>query len=157
MARRRRPPPGDSPTVTINQSQSPHQSDPTGSGPILFTVKFNQPVIAFDERKVSFVGSTAGAFFTAAVSGIGPVYTVAVTGMTSPGTVVASVPAHTVVSYQYADNLASTSTDNVVTFDNVAPTVTINQAAGQADPTGVTPDHVHGGVQRVGDRVHRAE
>ena len=34
---------------------------------------------------------------------------------------------------------ASTSTDNMVTFDNVAPTVTINQAAAPADPTGGGP------------------
>ena len=30
---------------------------------------------------------------------------------------------------------ASSSTDNTVTFDNVQPTVTINQAAAQNDPT----------------------
>src|SRR5262249_59157488 len=36
-------------------------------------------------------------------------------------------------------NTASTSTDNTVTFDSVAPTVTINQAAGQADPTNASP------------------
>src|SRR6185436_15650125 len=30
---------------------------------------------------------------------------------------------------------ASTSTDNTVTYDVVGPTVTINQAAGQNDPT----------------------
>jgi hypothetical protein len=33
----------------------------------------------------------------------------------------------------------ATSTDNSVTFDNVVPTVTINQAVGQADPTRVSP------------------
>ena len=36
-------------------------------------------------------------------------------------------------------NTASTSTDNTVTFDATAPTVTINQAAGQADPTNSSP------------------
>src|SRR5206468_3961455 len=36
-------------------------------------------------------------------------------------------------------NTASTSTDNTVSFDNVAPTVTINQAGGQADPTNASP------------------
>src|SRR5439155_897158 len=34
---------------------------------------------------------------------------------------------------------ASTSTDNSVTFDATPPTVTINQAAGQGDPTSAAP------------------
>ncbi|MEP7135784.1 MAG: sortase, partial [Chloroflexota bacterium] len=34
---------------------------------------------------------------------------------------------------------ASTSTDNQVTFDSVAPTVTINQAVAQVDPTNASP------------------
>src|SRR5439155_17864315 len=34
---------------------------------------------------------------------------------------------------------ASTSTDNTVTFVTVTPTVTMNQAAGQADPTSSSP------------------
>src|SRR4029079_8481963 len=38
-----------------------------------------------------------------------------------------------------AATLASTSTDNAVAFDLAAPTVTINQAAGQADPTSTGP------------------
>jgi hypothetical protein len=36
-------------------------------------------------------------------------------------------------------NMASTSTDNTVTFNGFAPTVTINQAAAQADPTAASP------------------
>src|SRR5204863_6036117 len=34
---------------------------------------------------------------------------------------------------------ASTSTDNTVAFNNTAPTVTINQGAGQVDPTNSSP------------------
>ena len=40
------------------------------------------------------------------------------------------------------DNAASTSTDNTVTYnapDTTPPTVTINQASGQADPTSAGP------------------
>ena len=36
-------------------------------------------------------------------------------------------------------NSASTSTDNSVTYDVTGPTVTINQASGQADPVNVGP------------------
>ena len=53
-------------------------------------------------------------------------------------------------------NTASTSTDNTVTWDVTAPTVTINQAAGQADPTNTPPINFTVVVQRGGDRLrHR--
>ena len=69
------------------------------------------------------------------MTGSGTTYNVAVSGMTNSGTVIASLAAG--VASDAAGNAsgASTSTDNTVTFDVSAPTVTINQAAGQADPT----------------------
>src|SRR5438552_2521406 len=36
-------------------------------------------------------------------------------------------------------SLPSTNTDNTVSFDNSPPGVTLNQAAGQVDPTGAKP------------------
>src|SRR5439155_24706542 len=36
-------------------------------------------------------------------------------------------------------NNVSTSTDNTVTYDTIKPSVTVNQAAGQNDPTGTSP------------------
>ena len=39
----------------------------------------------------------------------------------------------------YAPSQASTSSDNSVTYDATAPTVTVEQAAGQADPTSGSP------------------
>ena len=36
-------------------------------------------------------------------------------------------------------NIASTSTDNTVTYDITGPSVTINKAAAQGDPTTVSP------------------
>ncbi len=35
--------------------------------------------------------------------------------------------------------MAASSTDNEVTYDATPPTVTINQATGQADPTNASP------------------
>src|SRR2546430_12439190 len=66
-------------------------------------------------------------------------YTVAVTGMTTAGTVIASIPAG--VAQDGAGNLntASTSTDNSVSFDATPPSLTINQAADQADQTSASP------------------
>ncbi|HJU75215.1 MAG TPA: Ig-like domain-containing protein [Gemmatimonadaceae bacterium] len=124
------------PTVTINQTVG--QPDPTTGGPISFTVVFNKAVTGFTASDVSFTGSTAGGTLVAAVSGTGPTYTVLVTGMTSNGTVVASIPAGAANDAGNQPNAASTSTDNSVTFTVGSPTVTINQASGQADPTGAT-------------------
>ena len=55
------------------------------------------------------------------------------------GTVVASVPAGAAFDAASNANVASTSTDHSVTFDNAPPAVTINQAATQSDPTAVSP------------------
>ena len=62
--------------------------------------------------------------------------------MTGPGTVTPAVNAgEAFANSSGLVNTASTSTDDTVTFDNIAPTVTINQATGQADPTDVSPIH----------------
>ena len=66
-----------------------------------------------------------------------------VTGMTGAGTVVASVPAGAVTDAIGLGNEASTSTDNVVDFDGIAPTVIVNPAPGQADPTNTGPIDFH--------------
>ena len=76
------------------------------------------------------------------ISGGASTYTVAVSGMTTDGTVVATIAAGGVTDAAGNANTASTSTDNSVTFtapDTTAPTVTINQAAGQSDPTSASP------------------
>ena len=125
------------PSVTINQAAA--QADPTKITPINFTVVFSATVTGFATGDVSFTGSTAGGTLVGTVTGSGTTYNVAVTGMTTSGTVVASVPASVAIDGSSRPNLASTSTDNTVTWDVTAPTVTIDQAASQADPTGVSP------------------
>jgi hypothetical protein len=122
------------PSVTINQASG--QADPTTAGPILFTVQFTESVTGFTASDVAFTGSTVGGTLAAAVTGSGASYTVSVSGMTGTGTVVASIPAGAATDGDNNPSLASTSTDNTVTFQTPgAATVTINQAAAQADPT----------------------
>src|SRR5205807_1371042 len=100
---------------------------------------FSEVVTDFATGDVT-LGGTAGAT-TAIVSGSGTTYDVAVSGMSGSGTVIASLAAS--VAHDAAGNAstASTSTDNTVTFDITAPTVTINQAATQVDPTNASPIH----------------
>jgi hypothetical protein len=127
------------PTVTIDQG--PSQVDPTTVSPIVFAVVFSEPVTGFTSADVTISGS-AGGTKTVVITGTGPSYTASVSGMTTSGTVVATIPAGRVLDATSNPNSASTSTDNTVTFTapvNQPPTVTINQGASQIDPTSVTP------------------
>ena len=120
------------PTVTINQKSG--QADPTNALPILWTVTFSEPVTGFVVGDLSRTGSsgTSGAF---AITGSGANYEISVTGSLANGTTAFTLPANRVNDLAGNTNTAaSTSTDNTVTYDTVAPTVTINQKSGQADP-----------------------
>ena len=68
-----------------------------------------------------------------------------ISGMTQNGNDTVSIPANatTAVALPHLGNAASTSLDNSITFQIAAPpstpTVTINQASGQADSTSTSP------------------
>jgi len=123
------------PTVTINQTAG--QTDPTNASQLRFTVVFSESVIGFAAGDVTITG-TAGGTKKVVVIGGGTTYDVAVSGQTD-GTVIATIPAGAAVDSAQNPSAASTSTDNTMTYDGTAPTVTINQAAGQADPTATSP------------------
>ena len=117
------------PSVTINQAAS--QADPASSAPILFTAIFSEAVNGFTSGDVA-VGGTAGGTKTVSVSGGPSSYTVAVSGMTSSGTVTATIPAGAARDGAGNNNTASTSSDNTVTFnapDGTPPTVDITSPA----------------------------
>src|SRR5213076_3136099 len=118
------------PSVTINQA--PGQADPTNSSPINFSAVFSEPVSGFTGAGVTISG-TAGGTKTATVSGGPTIYTVAVSGMSSSGTVLASIPAGMATDAAGNLNTASTSTDNSVTFTPVSPIVLENQQPGSGN------------------------
>src|SRR5437867_899185 len=127
------------PTVTINQAAG--QADPTSASPINFTAVFSEPVSGFTGAGVTISGS-AGGTMPVAVSGGPSTYTVAVSGMSSAGTVIASIPAGVARDAANNANTASTSTDNSVTFtppSPAPPTDTHNHAADQAQPPTASP------------------
>jgi hypothetical protein len=105
------------PTVTINQATG--QADPTNTTPVNYTVVFSETVTGFTNTDITFTG-TAGAT-TATVTGSGPTYNVAITGMTINGTVKPTIAANTAQDTAGNPNTASTSTDNTVTYDTTAP------------------------------------
>ncbi|PKO12885.1 MAG: hypothetical protein CVU39_21490, partial [Chloroflexi bacterium HGW-Chloroflexi-10] len=133
------------PSVTINQKDSaPVQADPTNSSPINFTVVFSEPVSGFGAEDVDLSGSAGAAVVS--ITEIAPLddtsFNVGVSGMTQDGSVTAAVLANSVQDTLGNFNAApSNSTDNSVIYDSTSPTVTINKAAGQTDPTGISPIH----------------
>ena len=83
------PPDTTAPTVTIDQAEG--QDDPTDTSPIDFTVVFSEEVAGFIGVDITLSG-TAGAD-TAIVTGGPSIYNVAVSGMTSDGTVIVTIGA----------------------------------------------------------------
>src|SRR5204862_990701 len=118
------------PTVAIDQAAG--QADPTSSSPISFTAVFSKPVSGFSGAGVTISG-TAGGTKTVTVSGGPSTYNVAVSGMTTSGTVIASIPAGVAQDAAGNLNIASTSTDNSVTFTFVSPVVLENQQPGSGN------------------------
>src|SRR5207247_2624270 len=115
-------------------------------------VVFSEPVSGFTGSDVTITG-TAGGAKTVTVSGSGSSYTAAVSGMTTSGTVVATIAAGVATDAAGNGNTASTSTDNTVTFnapDTTPPSVTINQAATQADPASDRQSDVKGECSEPG-------
>ncbi|GAB4278289.1 MAG: hypothetical protein Fur0025_04740 [Oscillatoriaceae cyanobacterium] len=118
------------PTVTIEQATG--QTDPATTSPISFTVTFSETVTGFDAADISFTGSTAGGTLTPTITGSGTTYNVAVAGMTTSGTVVPSVIANAATDAAGNPSVASTSTDNTVTY-NTIPTVSNITKTGNED------------------------
>lgn len=106
---------GVRPTVTINKGAG--QADPsTESINVVFDVVFSEPVTGFNAADV-IVGGTAtfpAGGPTINVTGSGALYTVAVSGMITDGTVTATIPANAALSATADRTQASTSTDNNV-------------------------------------------
>jgi len=70
---------------------------------------------------VNLSASTAPGALSALITGGPTTYNVAVSGMSGPGNVIASIPAGAAQDAAGNGNTASTSTDNTVTFDNIPP------------------------------------
>lgn len=107
------------PSVTINQAAG--QADPTTSSPVRFTAVFSEPVSGFATGDVTLAGTAGATTAVVTPAGTGTTFNVAVSGMTSAGTVIATIPAGRATDARGAPNTASTSTDNVVTFNEPPP------------------------------------
>ena len=114
------------PAVTLNQKSG--QSDPTNTLPILWTVTFSEPVTGFDASDLTRGGTTTGG--TVAVTGSGDGYEISLSGTPTNGTTLFTIAASKAQDLAGNVNTASTSTDNTVTYDTVAPLVAVAQVNG---------------------------
>jgi hypothetical protein len=129
-----------SPAVTVEQALG--QADPTNDQPVHFTAQFSEPVTGFAANDVTLGGSAGSAAATVTVTpGVSNRYDIAVSGLSSDGTLTASVGVNSAEDAAQNGNLDSTSVDNEVTFDSTSPDVSVEQAAGQDDPTNDQPVH----------------
>ena len=131
------------PTVTVNQSAG--QTDPTGGTPINFTVVFSEPInaSAFTMSNITQTGINPSLItWRITDSGDHKTFTLSAIAVATAatGTIQPTIVAGAVDDLAGNGNIPNTSADNTVTFNGAdAPSVTINQAAGQVDPTNVLP------------------
>jgi Bacterial Ig-like domain/Domain of unknown function (DUF4214) len=129
------------PMVTLEQAAD--QTDPTNGSPILFTAVFSEPVTGFDENGV-LIGGTANPLI-ATVTESGPMdgttYTIAVSGMLNDGTVTVSIVAGAGQDAAGNLSLASTSVDNIVTYDATAPAAPSAPVLASSSDTGIPGDN----------------
>ncbi len=108
------------PSVTVQQAIG--QDDPSYRAPIGFTVVFSEPVTGFTASDVVVTGTASGTK-TVTIAGSGATYTVWVSGMTSSGTVIVTIPAGVAQDEAGNGNTASTGANNSVSYvyDVTAP------------------------------------
>ncbi len=104
----------EAPTVTINQASS--QDDPSSSSTIAFTAVFSEVVTGFDVDDLILSGSANASNASIEANANGTTYGITVTGMNTDGTVIATIKTDAATDAAGNTSLASTSSDNSVTF-----------------------------------------
>ena len=126
--------------VAVTVEKSAGQMDPASTLPITFDVVFAESVTGFEASDVVIGGTATGVVHS--ISGSGDAYVIWINDVGTDGTVSVSIPSGVCQSAASVINDASTSIDNDVMYITAPPTpidVTINQAAGQDDPTDTLP------------------
>jgi len=91
------------------------QSDPANFGPINFALTFNEDVTGLEVSDIVLSG-TAGAT-TKVLTGSGSTYNVAVSGMSTTGTVIINLASSTVIDAAGNNNTTTILTDNSVDYE----------------------------------------
>ena len=135
------------PTVDINRGSSQSQYikyNEDGSTSVTFLVTFSQPMSDFSTSTVdgdtNLSDSTAFSDVSSATITVTKktdwVYEVTVSGMDQDGVVKFTCPADEYHDKVYGNENTESSSEETVTCDNTAPTVTVAVKSGQSDPIG---------------------
>ncbi len=100
------------PSVTINQAKG--QLDPATTSPIKFTATFSEKVKGFVSGDVTIGGSITA---SASLTGGPTTYTISISGMAKGEKITASLDANKVTDQAENGNIASTNSDNEVTYN----------------------------------------
>jgi len=124
--------------VQVNQATA--QADPTNSLPVNFTVVFTSAVnqASFTTADIIQNGTAAGVTWSLdTVDNI--TWTMRATSIAFSGTVIPSLAANTVMDTFGNGNIASVATDNMVTFDAVAPVLAFSSISASNPGSSLTP------------------
>ncbi|ASD64151.1 Calx-beta domain-containing protein [Bdellovibrio bacteriovorus] len=124
------------PTLTINQKAG--QADPTNAVPVEFTIVASEAIANFAVADITQSGTASGITWSLTTSD-NITWSLKATAITGAGTLIPSITANKVTDAAGNNNTASTSTDNQITYETTKPSLTINQKAGQTDPTNTLP------------------
>jgi glucose/arabinose dehydrogenase len=130
------------PTVLSINRVSP---TPTNAGSVQWTVTFSETVTGVDLTDFALVASGVTGATLSPVVGTGSVYTVTASTGTGNGTLGLNLVDDDSIVDASSNPLGGAGTGNGAftgqsyTIDTAAPSVTIDQAAGQADPTSANP------------------
>ena len=127
------------PTVTVEQAVT--QNDPTGVLPVEFTAVFNEEINVSTFTGDDITVSSPGAVWSITDSGDHKEFTLSAVEIYQNGAITPSIKAGKVEDLAGNGNEASTpGIDDTVTFnDGTPPTITIQKAADQEDPTNILP------------------
>nr|BFD62548.1 hypothetical protein BdHM001_12290 [Bdellovibrio sp. HM001] len=124
------------PTLTINQKVG--QADPTNALPVEFTIVASEAVTNFAAADITQSGTATGITWNLSTSD-NITWSLKATAITGAGTLIPSITANKLTDVAGNNNTASTSSDNQVVYETTKPSLTINQKAGQTDPTNTLP------------------
>lgn len=110
-------------TVGLTVNQSGPQADPAAALPISYDVRFSTPINAatFTDADITQNGTATGVTWTITNSGDNQNFTLTADTVVTEGTIVPSVAAGLVLAADTRSFIASSSSDNSVFLDTVAP------------------------------------
>jgi len=122
------------PEITL----SDYQNSPTNSKIVNFKITFSDIVTDFVSSDIELLGTANPTDISISQSNSNT-YIAEVTGMSTNGTVIINIPPNKVTNIYGKKNITSKNTNNTISCDFTAPTVTINLSEGQVDPAYTLP------------------